>query len=85
MFSWMGTKPKYPAGHCQFCGYNLYSLQGDLCPECGKSRFAWVEAKCEACRRVSVFTVEDAGRLNDCPFCGKTVDVQRDQRDGLGH
>jgi hypothetical protein len=27
--------PVYPAGHCQVCGYCLYGLTGDRCPECG--------------------------------------------------
>lgn len=75
MINWLGLKSNYPAGHCQFCGYNLHSLPGEICPECGKSRLAWTEVKCEECGNWVVFAREDAGKLNECPSCGKTVDV----------
>jgi hypothetical protein len=75
MVKWLGTRPRFPAGHCQFCGYNLCSIQGEFCPECDKSRFAWVEAECEECHRVAVFAYEDAGKVNSCPFCDGAIDV----------
>ena len=30
MVNWTGTKPNHPAGHCQFCGYNLRGTPGEL-------------------------------------------------------
>jgi hypothetical protein len=77
MANWLGEKPTHPAGHCQFCGYNLYSLQGETCPECGNSRLAWVEAPCEECGEISVFPVEEVEWVKPCQFCGKAVDVAR--------
>jgi hypothetical protein len=29
--------PVFPAGHCQRCGYPLFGLPEDRCPECGTS------------------------------------------------
>jgi hypothetical protein len=29
------AKKKYPAGHCQCCGYNLTGNVSGVCPECG--------------------------------------------------
>lgn len=75
MVNWLGNKSNYPAGHCQFCGYNLTSIRGEPCPECGKSRFAWIEAECEKCRQAVVFQLADGGRVCECPFCGGAVDV----------
>src|SRR6185369_17360951 len=73
--NWSGNKPTHPAGHCQFCGYNLFSLTGNRCPECGNLRAAWVEAPCEECGKTCVFAVEEADRVHACQFCGKSVDV----------
>lgn len=75
MVNWSGDKPKYPAGHCQFCGYNLFSLTHDRCPECGKSRAAWVEARCEECGRTCVYPVEESDRVQACQYCKKSADV----------
>lgn len=75
MVNWLGTKPNYPAGNCQFCGYNLHSIAGEVCPECGKSRLAWVEVECEDCHRIAVFSRDAAGKILQCPYCEGAVDV----------
>lgn len=75
MINWTGDKPNHPAGHCQFCGYNLFSIQGELCPECGNSRRAWVEVACEECHKICVYPIEEADRVQSCQFCRKAIDV----------
>lgn len=77
MIELSSDKPNFPAGHCQFCGYNLFSIRGELCPECGNSRFAWVEAPCEECNETCVFPVAKAGLVESCQFCRKSIDVPR--------
>lgn len=84
MINWFGKKPKYPAGHCQFCGYDLRGCVNDTCPECGKWRFAWVEAKCDRCHRTAVFTREEAGRIQACPSCENAIDVPMPTAPGNG-
>lgn len=34
-FLWW-TGRRFPTGYCQNCGYSLYGLTGDVCPECGQ-------------------------------------------------
>ena len=30
-------RPRYPVGHCQVCGYNLFGNVSGICPECGSA------------------------------------------------
>lgn len=32
---WCDLRRRFPLGHCQQCGYNLYGLPEPRCPECG--------------------------------------------------
>ena len=34
IYLWSKDRP-YPAGHCQFCNYNLTGNVSGICPECG--------------------------------------------------
>ena len=83
MVNWTGDKPKYPVGRCQFCGYDIHTLRGEICPECGKSRLAWVEVECDECHRVAIFGNEDAGKTGSCPFCNEPIDIPAPRRSRL--
>jgi hypothetical protein len=35
-FLWWRDRKRFPAGHCQTCGYDLTGNVSGVCPECGK-------------------------------------------------
>ena len=74
-FKRLRKRPRYSAGHCRVCGYNLTGNVTGICPECGTSFGLGVI--CECCEKMVYFHPDKQGTFQTCPHCGDVSEVPR--------